>query len=410
VPSKSKQFEWKDRDTAARDLLQVAYYAPKFVRMRALLLLRAFRSPAILDDLVEIVIDGQRDIWDRRYAIEAIASIPDDLSLPQFASYLAVSGGLDFDDLIHLVSTHQRNLDWFFQCLERLDPQAQLQQLCRLTNYWHAEALNPILCQRIIRILDIHPDLFDINVLDTLYFREGSNGTILWLRDRWDKVIELCLSSDINHAFLLLEEWDELREAIFVKTPPFVETYDQKKAESELLRARFRLRPVNYQASPVWQELHGYFQAASEGSKDDYGKLTRIVRHERINLCKRAVAVYLMGKLKQKYDVRPPLFHALLYGPYDANFEHLDLNAAIRLEAGEALRDIVTPDVWVTMVDAFFMRPRNVLEDYMSDWIEYLTDRLSGIEKPYSGMSLGDEDRRFWFRALVDSSSRDAET
>jgi hypothetical protein len=64
-----------------------------------------------------------------------------------------------------------------------------------------------------------------------------------------------------------------------------------------------------------------------------------------------------------------------------------------------------SPDVWETMVDAFFIRPRNVLESFMSEWIAYLTDRLSGIGTPYTGITFGDENQRFWFRALAETDS-----
>jgi hypothetical protein len=114
------------------------------------------------------------------------------------------------------------------------------------------------------------------------------------------------------------------------------------------------------------------------------------------------VATNLLGKLKDKYDVRDPLFLALRYAPDDSEYEHLSMDASIRFEAGEALRDIPSPVVWETMVDAFFIRPHNVLEDFMSDWIAYQTDQLSGIEMPYSGMTFGDENRRFWFRSLAE--------
>jgi hypothetical protein len=244
-------------------------------------------------------------------------------------------------------------------------------------------------------------------MVNTLYENDTSETNLSWLHERWDTLIYLCLSAKMDDVFRLLEDWDELREAVFKNCPAIIEEYDLCKGEWEKIRLEHRPTPVDYQSSPIWQELNGWYQAALEADRESYGKLVRVVKHERKNLSKRAVATHLLGKLKHNYDVRQPLKYTLRYAPDDPQYEHLIMNASVRFEAGEALRDLPSPEVWETMVDAFFIRPRNVLEEYISDWIEYLTDRLSGLDVPYSGMTWGDENQRFWFRALVETSSVD---
>jgi len=313
---------------------------------------------------------------------------------------------LGFDELLGLAECHPSNLQWVFQNIERLQPKEYLSALQQATIYFsQGQDLNPLLCQRMIAVLEVNPLLLDLELVDTLYYRSGSETVINWLQERWNTLIYLCVAGETKEVFSLLEGWEQLREAVFKDCSSIIEEYNHRKVEVEFLRQQHRITQVDYQSSAIWQELDEWYQAALKDNKQAYGKLVQVVYHERDNLCKRAVATNLLGKLKDKYDVRAPLFHAIRYAPDDPQYEHLAMNTSIRFEAGEALRDIPSPDVWETMVDAFFIRPRNVLESFMSDWIEYLTDRLSGLDAPYTGMKWGDEQHRFWFRALAETQS-----
>jgi hypothetical protein len=411
VSPSTRQFVWQDRDTAASDLLQVAYFAPESIRRRALQLLQAFRSPIILPELEQIVMDEERNIWERRYALRAIAATPGDIYVPHFARFelgeeFTIHNKLSFGELIGLVKNHPSNTEWLFQKIEQLIPKVRVRVLGDLTSYGgKGESLNSLLCQKIFEVIDQNPSLLSLELVDTLYHQDGTDSTLRWLNERRDTLFYLCLTGKAGQVFGLLEDWDELREAVFKNCPSIIEEYNKTKEEIELRRLQHRPAFVDYQSSPIWQELNGWYQAALEGDRQAYAKLAQVVYHEQSNLCKRAVATNLLGKLKSKYDVRHPLIHALRYAPDDAQYEHLAMDASVRFEAGEALRDIPSPDVWESMVDAFFIRPRNVLETFMSYWIEYLTDRLSGLNVAYSGSIYGDENKRFWFRALVDENS-----
>jgi hypothetical protein len=406
LSTQTTKFAWKDRDTAARDMLQLAYYAPESIRRRALQLLEVFCSPVILPELKQIVMDETRDIWERRYAIRAIASIPGDIYLPEFSQFESTHDrwrSLSFEDFLSLGSKHPSNLQWLFHNIEQLKPQAYIEELSRSTIYFHEGLdLNPIICQRIRDVIDQNPLLLNIDLINTLHGSDQSEVNLKWLHERWDTIIYLCLTTKMDESFFLLEDWGGLREAVFEKRPSIIEEYEQKKQDIEILRAEHQLATVDYQSSPIWQELNGWYHAALEDDREAYKKLVHVVKSGRGDLSRRAVATNLLGKLRHKYDVRKPLLYALRYAPDDMNYQHRSMDASIRFEAGEALRDIPSPDVWEAMVDSFFIRPRNVLESFMSDWIAYLTDRLSGLDVPYSGMQYSDEDHRFWFRGLVD--------
>lgn len=384
--------------------------------------------------------DEDRNNWERRYALRAIAATPGDIYLPHFARLelgeeFNIQNKLSFSELLSLVKNHPSNRQWLLHSIEQLGPKDHIQTLHRLTSYFgkdeglnlilyqkiieiieqlgpieriqmlhrltsyfgKGEGLNTILCQKIIEIIEQNPSLLNLKLIATLYYSDGSDSTLKWLRERRDTLIYLCLAAKLNEIFRLLEHWDELREAVFKNCPSLIEEYNKIREEVE--------HQVDYQSSPIWQELNGWYQRALEGDQKAYSRLSYVVYHEHSNLCKRAVATNLLGKLKDKYDVRHPLIHALRYAPDDAQHEHLAMDASVRFEAGEALRDIPSPDVWESMVDAFFIRPRNVLETFMSYWIEYLTDRLSGLDVVYSGSKYGDENNRFWFRALVEARS-----
>lgn len=407
MPSTTNQFGWSDRDTVARNMLQFATYAPPSIRIFAIQLLQAFGSPVILPELKQIALDERGKSLERHYAFRAIASIPGDIYLPEFEHFIVVNNdAVNLHDFLALLIKHPSNFQWVLRSIEQLPPKDYLDALDNSVNYFHKGSdLNPILCQRITEVIEHNPLFLNIDHIETLYVADKTEAMLNWLHGRWSMIIDLCELEKIDRLFWLLGDWDELREALFQQCPSCMEEYEQKKQKLEIIHSQAKRASVEYQSSLLWQELNGWYQAALEGDQHALGNLTRVVKYERKNLSKRAVATNLLGKLKDKYDVRPALFHALRTAPDDSQYQQLLMGASIRFEAGQALRDIPLPDVWETMVDAFFIRPRYVLEDFMVDWIAHLTDRLSGIETPYSGMEWRDENWRCWFRALADKRS-----
>src|SRR5258707_5977866 len=84
----TKRFVWKDRDTAALDLLQLAYHAPQFISTAALRILSAIHSEVIVSDLKEITLDSEREYWERVYALRAIGRVRGDIYFPELISYV----------------------------------------------------------------------------------------------------------------------------------------------------------------------------------------------------------------------------------------------------------------------------------------------------------------------------------
>lgn len=78
----TKKFKWVDRDTAARDVLQLVYFAPHRISTLALRLLAALGSTAILYELDEIAHDSSRSQHERRVAQHTITRIFERINNP----------------------------------------------------------------------------------------------------------------------------------------------------------------------------------------------------------------------------------------------------------------------------------------------------------------------------------------
>jgi len=70
----TQQFKWIDRDTAARDMLQLVYHASPQIAMQALKLLKAIRSPVLIPDLKAIFLDEDYDKYQREKVYEVICA------------------------------------------------------------------------------------------------------------------------------------------------------------------------------------------------------------------------------------------------------------------------------------------------------------------------------------------------
>ncbi|MBX3086526.1 MAG: hypothetical protein KF716_33135, partial [Anaerolineae bacterium] len=82
----TKRFVWKDRDTAALDLIQLVYHAPQYISQQALHILSAIGSNAIIFDLQAIVLDSERRYWERVYALRALANTYGEVYFPDLLS------------------------------------------------------------------------------------------------------------------------------------------------------------------------------------------------------------------------------------------------------------------------------------------------------------------------------------
>jgi HEAT repeat protein len=78
-------FTWKDRDSAAHDLVQLAFHGPAPVRHSALEALQAIRSPLVVPELKQIALDTAWSNRDRSDAVYALAAMPNDIYIPELA-------------------------------------------------------------------------------------------------------------------------------------------------------------------------------------------------------------------------------------------------------------------------------------------------------------------------------------
>src|SRR5258708_30040680 len=141
----TKRFAWKDRGTAALDLIQLAYHAPQYISQQALHVLSAIRSDAIVSDLREITLDSERLYWERVYALRALASAPGDIYFPELISIvdkdllkrqqIISQPEKDLDKLdeiyipndmigetIAFAARHPGNKTWLFDCFDHANP------------------------------------------------------------------------------------------------------------------------------------------------------------------------------------------------------------------------------------------------------------------------------------------------
>jgi hypothetical protein len=419
------QFSWKDRDTAARDLLQLAYHAPPSVAHRALQLLQAIRAPSIVPDLVAIAEDRQRETWQRIHALRAVAHTPGDWHLPQFRTEmdrsLAWQGviianhplvesaylGIDLlDDIRGLAARHPVNRPWFFAALdEAANPVVVRGFLTRSISFIQPEEFREALIAYLLKFLTTHPEQIVPFVIWSLV-HDSSAQVETWLHQHMADIAPILAADSTDPAVLsIAERWDAMRIQLTEHVPNFDAAYNTYLVDITERRQEARNRRngtlADYDSSPAYRFLVDLYQQAEADDKPAYHRLVRIARKWQgsIPLC--AVATHLLGKLGHKCDVAGFLCYLLKYAQDDWDND-IAPHSPVRFEAGDALKDMPSPQVWAEMVDAFFIRPHNVLSDFMLDWIEHVTDRLDGISGAYSGVRWGDPERRGWFRALAE--------
>ncbi len=427
MTSTTKQFIWKDRDTAAHDLLQLAYFAPPSIAQSALSLLGAIRSPSVVPQLTAIVEDHERNMWQRIYALRSITHTPGDWYLSQLreemirilqqrAAIIAKHPHPDrtylsndlLNDICGLAACHPKNRDWFFSALdETTNPDVVCNFLTMAINTMQPEEFREILIDYLLKFLTLHPKQIDLSVIHTLVFEDNAKSWV-WLHQNVDKIVGL-LALDITNRITLsiAEHFKEARARLTYLVFDFVDEFNAYLAEIEQCRedalTRRKEHLSDYYLSSAYKHLSDLYQRADNNDKQAFQQLVRIARKWQGNIPLRAVATHMLGKLRHKYKVTDILCYLLKYAEDDWGNDISPLSP-IRVEAGEALKDMSSPQVWEEMIDAFFINPANVLSNFMLDWISHVTDILDGLSIEYAGVSFGAKDQRHWFRALAEIS------
>jgi hypothetical protein len=395
----TKQFKWIDRDTAARDILQLLYHAPGQLSEQAIKLLQAIRSPAIIPELKAIVLDTEVSVKLRRHALKAIGATPGNVDFQEFEALdLFSASWLDFYTYSRpLLKHHPVNLHWIMPRIEQENPASQL---------WIYKGMFkhiPVLAvERTMKLLAEYPKLFNLETAERLH-RYGDEATQAWLNDRHDELLYLCLVDDIGYTIgkgdslrivMVLEAWPELKEVVFRNCPTIIEEYRQKQTELK----RFRGESVSDEEIielPIWQTLE---QRSIEWIKNNE---SNPIIHERSsigNIRLMAAETYFLGILNQKKDryfVGELLWDLRQSSDQWAGKEYLGawdhyenfVHFPMRFEAANALRNTVEPRTWEAFVEAFFVRPsaRAAIssprfEIQLLRWIARLTDLLCRVE------------------------------
>jgi hypothetical protein len=411
LTSATQQFVWKDRDTAAHDLLQLAYYAPPHISRLAIQVLQAIRSPQIVPALTAIVGDTEREIWQRIYALRAITNTPGYFFIPEFEQHaqlaiqkriIKVRGlprkpsdnlwfGIDLlEEIDSFVSKHPQNQAWFLAALDSIEePYVLWRFLEHILLFHQSMEYKQQLIERLFKLYDDYPDFLSISTINHLYGQ--SDVATTWSNTHFDLIFERCLQDSEDWAVTsLAREWNKLREALIAK----VDTFKDKLSEEPPVRASKDIDTTN---SLALRFLEDTYLAALDGNKTAYSHLLKATRLWKGFIPFRAIATYYVGKLQDRYDVFPTL-NALMGFTDDWGDNPM---SPIRFEASEALIRKPSAAVWLTLVNSFFINPRNFLVDFQLDWIAYVTDVLSGISQPYSGVHYGDVENRAWFKALT---------
>src|SRR5260221_10826846 len=238
----SKPFAWTDRDTAARDLMQLVYHGTQDIRRGALEALSGIRSTAIINDLKQIVLSRDWPSWDRIYALRAIAAVPGDIYFPELLAIAAknfatlesnlqepttvdrndnrtsersgFSQTLENNDkylidIVAFVDKHQSNREWFFDLLNRVDTVGVWRMLKYFLRHRQSEPFKSSLLERLLDLCEKHPQYLDIDTVHDLH-NLGDARTRTWLERRLDEIVQMYLSRDIA-VTQVPDEWVELK-------------------------------------------------------------------------------------------------------------------------------------------------------------------------------------------------------
>lgn len=400
-----KPFSWVDRDTAAHDLIQLVYHAPNSISLRALYLLNAIQSPSIVGELKTIFWNGDWPTLWRYHALQAIISAPADIYMPEIrkclesdTTELAIE-----NDAFDLAVKHASNQDWFLDYLDSLPLEKKwhrlFRYLCNTNTISHSE-LHYQLFDRLIAILEEQPKRLDLPVIKVLH-SDSRSTTQEWLALQWQTILYLCLASQSEDLVYLLEEWADLKAILFASCPSIVPEYELRKANIAA-RERKSRKSVDLTLSPMWKEMVSLYEQARVGDAGSANKI-EIRTHVRDVLSK-TVAVHFLGKLLPN-----PTFLARMMNFVTSTDDYWvwqdedDLDCfvthfPVRFEAGAALCNYPSPQVWECLVDAYFVS--SSYTESFRDWIQYQTDVLSGGETEYKGHSWQIE-KRVWFKSLV---------
>ena len=422
----TKRFQWKNRDTAARDLLQIVYHAPPFISRDALRLLSAIRANVIVPDLKKIVLDSNRDQWDSIFALRSIRSISEDIYFPELArcvrqafktrqkfvvqwrSQTDQGDDVHFpydivEDAINFVACHPSNQGWLFECFDLASPRVLRGVLVKQLFYSSSGSMQKILLHRLIVLLQAYPELLSLRAVQAIYDSKQDTIAQVFLEKQLDQIIELALDakpSKRHHYDFVASmswKWDKLQSALAARRPEYEEYFKQHEMDIASQHAKWQAiwnEDTSYTNTTAWREIESLFMQASNGEDKAFWRLYHQIFDRDLSIPIRSASMHFFGKLRND----PRVIDKLIFFAANADDQWNDLHP-IRFEAAKALFDIGTNQAWMGLIEAFFTARNNFLTDRLFDWIECLTDMLSGVTTTFEFDTTRIENQ--WFRDIT---------
>jgi hypothetical protein len=427
----TKKFAWKDRDTAAQDLIQLAYHAPLFISQHALDILSAIHSKVIVFDLRAITLDSEREYWERIYALRALSNTPGDIAFPELSpiakqdlvnrQHIASRSAIDLDradeiyfppdmtgEITTFTAKHPQNKDWLLDVLDRADPLAVCILLTSQLSVALPEEMSVLLLHRLVALLETYPKLLNLFSVHQIYhYGNGDSKAQAYLNSYFDAIVEKSVSASLvkNRRDELLWtipfEWPELKAAVLHLRPDLEEKLrrDETRRMAERTKHEKKYREdFSYKETAIWQELGGLFERANKDDNRAYWELYHKTYDDDLSIPVRAAATHFFGKLRDHPGAIEKLA-LLARWPCDTWEGYY---SPVRFEASQALFELATPEAWEALIAAFLVSPTNMLQGFLWDWIESLTDMLSGATT-IPPISYGGVENR-WFKALLKES------
>jgi hypothetical protein len=407
--STTKRFTWVNRETACRDLLQLAYHAPRFISELALGLLSMIRPPvSFIPELKAIALDTERSPWERRYTLYALSDMPEEIYFPELLRYAAKvkhdpfsPEDLIFEDIAPFCRKHPSNYAWLFQHVEQASPEDYREALDCAAKGYSEQEMDAQVLDRIIALFKRRPDLLTLETCDDLYYCGGKRGRT-WINARIQQVVELCLNEEeIDHVRFHTRRWRKLLDAIQQANPALASQINRQEPRRK--RRTQSKQPARYETSPIWQRLHSWYLAAKSGDENAFYNLREEAFQWQGNIPIRAVATYFIGLLQDEYPDASATLCSLLRHSSDDSWSIQPQDgyfAPVREEVIKALRRRASPKVWEALVEGYFINPKNSLGWIYPETIRLITDALESgnISHPPLEERPGD----VWFYALLD--------
>lgn len=411
-------------------MLQLVYYAPPHIARLALELLPAIRSAAIVPELISIVEDDGREMWQRIYSLRAIAETPGEWYLPQLKHYFlqqlieheiilkhhpepdqAFTPPDLLKEIGDIAANHTVNREWYFAAFDETESiTAVVDHLTTMIHFEQPEDFRIRLFGCLLDLLDAHPEELDKPLIQSLVFID--NPTIRdWLDRHLEDVAIILQPYDDLAVVAIAEQWEELQKHLINIDPDFelmlATSNHQRELQRQNLSKQIKTDLPDILRSQAYLHVDALYKHAKQGDEYAYGRLTRLARNPDTNVALRTLATHFIGKLSSMYDTYRVITHLSKYGHTETPEQFT--GAPICYEAVKALLDFPIAATWETLVESYFIHPSNDLAWYLSGGIHYMTDVLSNDIEPIERTQHDNLESNWWFRVLGEISAKELE-